>query len=221
MKRGLHFDSPAGSVNSTSLGRPKGQHSSSDRREEPYSVEIPESVGARDGFEEEEKSAGVEEEQNLAAQMERVQMQQRQEEEWERQNIEEAIAHVQMQLQYMQRRYAGRQPNETQQHQAGQLNAELQRLLGIQAELEEAKKKTPAELGRDDMIPALHDLSNLAVSFGSASDVTMTATDSVLGKRPAEDKQATTDPELDLALTLHVEGCYSVMAPEKMLLACS
>jgi hypothetical protein len=106
----------------------------------------------------------------------------------------------------MQCRYAGRQLNEIQQHQAGQLNAELQRLLGIQAELEEAKKKPPPELGRDDMIPSLHDLSNLAVSFGSASDVTMTAVDSVLGKRPAKDKQATTDPELDLALTLHVEG---------------
>jgi hypothetical protein len=37
-----------------------------------------------------------------------------------------------------------------------------------------------------DMIPAVKGLSNLQVSFGSGSDVSMTAADSVLGKRMAE-----------------------------------
>jgi hypothetical protein len=37
-----------------------------------YIVEIPEMVGEKDGFEEEEKSTGAAEEQDLAACMERV-----------------------------------------------------------------------------------------------------------------------------------------------------
>jgi predicted helicase len=145
-------------------------------------VEIPDMVGAKDGFEEEEKSTGAAEEQDLAARMERVQMQQEQELAWERQNIDEAIAHVQMQQQYLQRRYSWREFSAEVQQQATTLESELQRLLGIKSEVEAAKSVRPMDLGKDDMIPAMRDLSGLEVSFGSGSDVSMTVGDSVLGK---------------------------------------
>jgi hypothetical protein len=168
-------------------------------------VEIPEMVGAKDGFEEEEKSTGAAEEQDLAARMERVQMQQEQELAWERQNVDEAIAHVQMQQQYLQRRYTGRTVSAEVQLQATNLEAELHRLLGIKAEVEAANNVKPMDLGKDDMIPAIRDLSGLEVSFGSASDVSMAAGDSVLGKRPAADKLEQPDKDLNLALSLKVK----------------
>jgi hypothetical protein len=168
-------------------------------------VEIPEMVGAKDGFEEEEKSTGAAEEQDLAARMERVQMQQEQELAWERQNVDEAMAHVQMQQQYLQQRYTGRVFSAEVQQQATNLESELQRLLGIKSEVEAAKHVSLMDLGKDDMIPAIHDLSGLEVSFGSASHVSMTAGDSVLGKRPTADKHEQTDQDLNLALSLMVK----------------
>jgi hypothetical protein len=162
-------------------------------------------VGAKDGFEEEEKSMGAAEELDLAARMERVQMQQEQELAWERQNIDEAIAHVQMQQQYLQRRYSGRELSAEVQQQATTLESELQGLMGIKSEVEAAKHVSPMDLGKDDMIPAIRDLSGLEVSFGSASDVSMTAGDLVLGKRSAADKHEQTEQDLNLALSLKVK----------------
>ncbi|KAM0915203.1 hypothetical protein ACQ4PT_011005 [Festuca glaucescens] len=53
-----------------------------------------------------------------------------------------------------------------------------------------------------DMIPALRGLSQLDVSQGSGSDVSMTLADTVLGKRPPEDDDAP-GQKLDLSLTLN------------------
>jgi hypothetical protein len=205
LKRGLNFNSPTGSANSTSLGKPSEQRAASNGQGAAYTVEIPEMVGAKYGFEEEEKSTGAAEEQDLAARMERVQMQQEQELAWERQNIDEAIAHVQMQQQYLQRRYSGRELSAEVQQQATTLESELQRLMGIKSEVEAANHVSPMDLGKDDMIPAIRDLSGLEVSFGSASDVSMTAGDSVLGKRSAADKHEQTEQDMNLALSLKVK----------------
>jgi hypothetical protein len=49
-----------------------------------------------------------------------------------------------------------------------------------------------------DMIPALHGLSDLQVSFGSASDVAMYPADTILGKRNAEEPEVQGD-RLDMA----------------------
>jgi hypothetical protein len=77
--------------------------------------------------------------------------------------------------------------------------------LGIKFEVEAAKHVSLMDLGKDDMIPAIRDPSGLEVSFGSASDVSMTAGDSVLGKHPAADKHEQTDQDLNLALSLKVK----------------
>jgi hypothetical protein len=56
-----------------------------------------------------------------------------------------------------------------------------------------------------DMIPAVHGLSNLEVSFGSGSDVSMQASDSVLGKRTAEGDDVPVQ-KLELSLGLGIGG---------------
>jgi hypothetical protein len=53
------------------------------------------------------------------------------------------------------------------------------------------------------MIPALRGLSNLQVSFGSATDVTMIAADTILGKRPAGEEDEVQGQCLDLSLGLN------------------
>lgn len=56
-----------------------------------------------------------------------------------------------------------------------------------------------------DMIPALRDLSNLQVSFGSVSDVSMLPADTVLGKRGAEEQEVQ-GKRLELSLGLDYGG---------------
>jgi hypothetical protein len=60
-------------------------------------------------------------------------------------------------------------------------------------------RRTTSGPHSSDMIPAVRGLSNLEVSYGSGSDVSMTAADSVLGKRMAGD---TGVPEQRLELSL-------------------
>jgi hypothetical protein len=135
-------------------------------------------------------------------------MQQKQELEWERQNVDEAISHVQMQQQYLQRRHTGRAFSAEVQQQATHLESELQCLLGIKFEVEAAKHVSPMDLGKDDMIPAIRDPSGLEVSFGSASDVSMTAGDSVLGKHPTADKHEQTDQPEPCTVTKGKGFCW-------------
>jgi hypothetical protein len=56
------------------------------------------------------------------------------------------------------------------------------------------------------MIPALRGLSNLHVSFGSATDVSMAIADSMLGKRPAGEEEEVQGAALDLSLGLTYGG---------------
>jgi exonuclease III len=56
------------------------------------------------------------------------------------------------------------------------------------------------------MIPALRGLSNLQVSFGSATDVSMAIADSVLGKRLAGEEEEVQGAALDLSLGLTYRG---------------
>jgi hypothetical protein len=60
-------------------------------------------------------------------------------------------------------------------------------------------RRTTSRPHSSDMIPAVRRLSNLEVSYGSGSDVSMTAADSVLGKRLAGDTEV---PEQRLELCL-------------------
>jgi hypothetical protein len=54
-----------------------------------------------------------------------------------------------------------------------------------------------------DMIPALRGLSNIHVSFGSATDVAMTPVDSILGKRSATEEEEVQGNRLELSLGLN------------------
>jgi hypothetical protein len=56
-----------------------------------------------------------------------------------------------------------------------------------------------------DMIPAVRGLSNIEVSFGSGSDVSMMAADSILGKRTAEGGDMPAQ-KLELSLGLGIGG---------------
>jgi hypothetical protein len=54
-----------------------------------------------------------------------------------------------------------------------------------------------------DMIPAFRGLSNLHVSFGSATDVSMIPADSILGKRSATKEEEVQGNRLELSLGLN------------------
>jgi hypothetical protein len=54
-----------------------------------------------------------------------------------------------------------------------------------------------------DMIPALRGLSNIHVSFGSATDVSMIPADSILGKRSATEEEEVQGNRLELSLGLN------------------
>jgi hypothetical protein len=74
-----------------------------------------------------------------------------------------------------------------------------------------AGPSTVGNVGRDgpsasDMIPALRGLSNLQVSFGSATDVPMMAADMILGKRAAGEEEEVQGQRLDLSLGLNYGG---------------
>lgn len=64
------------------------------------------------------------------------------------------------------------------------------------------------------MIPALHGLSSLQVSFGSVSDVVMSPADTILGKRVAEDQEVQGE-RLELSLGLDYEGKEAGTPPKK------
>ncbi|KAM0890605.1 hypothetical protein ACQ4PT_026934 [Festuca glaucescens] len=65
-----------------------------------------------------------------------------------------------------------------------------------------------------DMIPALQDLSNLQVSFGSISDIYMPPADTILGKRTAEEEEVQ-GQRLHLSLGLDYEGQKEGGTPKK------
>jgi hypothetical protein len=65
-----------------------------------------------------------------------------------------------------------------------------------------------------DMIPALQGLSNLQVSFGSMSDVSMAPADTILGKRGAEEQEVQGE-RLELALGLGYDGKKDQGTPKK------
>jgi hypothetical protein len=80
--------------------------------------------------------------------------------------------------------------------------------------LEQIKRSGPGTVGTaggdepsaSDMIPALRGLSNLQVSFGSATDVNMLAADTILGKRAAGEEDEVQGQCLDLSLGLNYDS---------------
>jgi hypothetical protein len=64
------------------------------------------------------------------------------------------------------------------------------------------------------MIPAMQGLSDLQVSFGSMSDVSMPAADTILGKRTAEEQEVQ-GQRLDLSLGLHYAATDDGGTPKK------
>jgi hypothetical protein len=75
----------------------------------------------------------------------------------------------------------------------------------MQQEQEGRQAGSTRQLGprSSDMIPAMCGLSNLQVSFGSATDVQMANGDTVLGKRAAGEEEEVQGERLDLSLCLN------------------
>ena len=66
--------------------------------------------------------------------------------------------------------------------------------------------KMPGNLGINDMIPPLRNLSQLTMSLSSSTDTQMVVADSVLGKRGAEEEVQGNQLELSLALNYANQG---------------
>jgi hypothetical protein len=64
------------------------------------------------------------------------------------------------------------------------------------------------------MIPAMQGLSDLHVSFGSMSDVSMPAADTIMGKRTVEEQEVQ-GQRLDMSLGLHYAGAEEGGTPKK------
>ncbi|KAM0834413.1 hypothetical protein ACQ4PT_063617 [Festuca glaucescens] len=161
----------------------------------PYDF-VGEQVGARDGFEEEEKPAPREIELNLAARVDAMQVE-------SPARSAGAIASQPI------IRFPDDDANTGAAEYEPQVNITMTpNMLAHMQRMHEAAAMGSSE-GRKptyiDMIPALRNLSHLQVSFGSVSDVSMPPADTVLGKRTAEENEVQ-GGRLELSLGLNYGG---------------
>jgi hypothetical protein len=156
-------------------------------------------VGVRDGFDDHEKTAGEEVEQNLLYQIDAMKM------------------NPVMQ----QRGHGGHRESRTEPYvqfpdeenpaaNTGHPGATTYVIeQNILHRMQQAPGTRPGSMGgrsgprSGDMIPAMQGLSSLQVSFGSATDVPMADADSVLGKRIAGEEEEVQGQHLDLSLGLN------------------
>jgi hypothetical protein len=195
-KKSLPFNTSEGSVNSLTLGMPKRGGATASARVQPLATDIPPPVDAFDGFDVQERQTNA--------------------------TVEEALANTvqKMELQFGKRGSMPpcRGPGSGTEIMPGTPNF-MQGGPSSNVQLEvtpEAMQMMHAAqmskgVGRDtlsgphssDMIPVLKGLSNASFSQNTDSDVSMT--DSVLGKRGAEDSSVQ-GAKIDLSLALNVGG---------------
>ncbi|KAM0888315.1 hypothetical protein ACQ4PT_028441 [Festuca glaucescens] len=98
------------------------------------------------------------------------------------------------------------EPKPTEVHGADNVHITMTADMLMRMQQMQAKAASSSSGGRslssNEMIPAMRNLSNLQVSFGSASDTLMPPADSVLGKRGAEEANVQGE-RLDLSLGLN------------------
>jgi hypothetical protein len=186
------------SVNSSSLGQPRNNTRAVQTPLVDVSAEIPRPVDDRDGFDARECRTDERVEKDLAATVDRMKLMLGQ------QGKEPTRADMVPDSLQM-----PGAPNFVQGDGSGTV------MMDIAPEAVQFMRESNANLalnqgGRSgptssDMIPAFRGLSNLEVSFGSGSDVSMTAADSILGKRTTEGGDMPAQ-KLELSLGLGIGG---------------
>jgi hypothetical protein len=196
VRKNLRFNTPEGSVNSSSLGIPSANGRASRKNSVALAPEVPTAVDAFDGFDEGERRTEDAVEAALAKTVDSMSLKLNQ--------VETARMNE-----------AGRggigvtmpgAPNSMQGSGSGKVEMML-----TQEALKFMKETSAHDTGSQgkhsgphssDMIPPLRGLSQLEMSQGSGSDVSMTAADTVLGKRMAGESVAP-ERRLDLSLALN------------------
>jgi hypothetical protein len=197
VKKFLNFNTPEGSVNSSSLGMPPNMGRQVQTDKGDVAADIPPAVDAQDGFEEEERRTGEEEEAALANTVNKLQLKLSK-------STGDGVGAVQgvdvLEGEAMHGQGGG--SGKTEVVLAPNAIQIMQSMLGPD---QGSRGSGPHS---SDMIPPMRGLSQIGLSQNSGSDVSMTEADSILGKRMAAEDCAAEAPgqKLDLSLALN----YSV-----------
>jgi hypothetical protein len=154
-------------------------------------------VGAYDGFDEHEMAANEEVEQNLLGKVDAMQMESTPQILNPAGNCEQ---HTVPFVQFSDEDVPNADPSQASKKYVVEQNffRHMQQSSGASPEL--SGRMGPRS---SDMIPAMRGISNLYVSFGSATDISMANADSVLGKRTAGEEEEVQGQHLDLSLGLN------------------
>jgi hypothetical protein len=159
-------------------------------------------VGACDGFDGREEEAEGEVEQNLLSKIDDMQV-----EAPEAMHEREIVAGSNTRVPIIQFPDEETPPRDTTVTSQGNLSVSpelLKRMQQVPGLFSDGQAR-PMSPHLSDMIPAMQGLSNLQVSFGSATDVTMSPADSVLGKHAAgAEEEEVQGQRLDLSLGLNL-----------------
>jgi hypothetical protein len=192
IKKSLRFNTPEGSVNSSSLGIPKSAGNGARTTPAAIPAEIPPAVDAQDGFEEREQRTEDAVENALVNTVSNMRLQINQEQGSLGQAVDatgkDGLSSL---VQGSGSTLAGAVLAPNAMHVLQQTHG-----------LANGSHGTPSRPNSSDMIPPLRGLSHLEISQGTDSDVSMTMADSLLGKRTAVEDEAI-GQKLDLSLALH------------------
>jgi hypothetical protein len=161
-------------------------------------------VGACDGFDEREEEIEGEVEQNLLSKIDAMQV-----EAPEAVHDRDIVAGSNTRDPIIQFPNEETLPRDTTKTSRGNLSVSPELLKRMQqvSGLFSGGQARPMSPHQSDIIPAMQWLSNLHVSFGSATDVTMSPADSMLGKRTASaEEEEVQGQRLDLSLGLNLGG---------------
>ncbi|KAK1626172.1 hypothetical protein QYE76_000487 [Lolium multiflorum] len=196
-KKFLSFNTPEGSVNSSSLGIPPmaGRQARADQG--VPSTDIPVAVDANDGFEEQERRTGEEIERDLANTVHNLQLKQCTNKEVGKQD-RSPIATVEVPGSRPATQGIGCSKEEV------RLAPNAMQIMQNLTPITSNSRGTPSGPNSSDMIPPLRGLSQLGIPL-SDSDVSMADGESILGKRTAGEDAATDGmgQKLDLSLALN------------------
>jgi hypothetical protein len=179
-------------VDSSSLGRPDNLGTSVFGAGVTMAAEIPDRVDAHDGFDTNERNTEPAVEENLADTVNKLQLKLNQQEE---PKGKASMGRDNNRMPGMPQFVMGVGSGTVQLEVA----PEARRFMQETQVDATGNRRTTSGPHSSDMIPAVRGLSNLEVSYGSGSDVSMTTADSVLGKRLAGDTEV---PEQRLELCL-------------------
>ncbi|KAM0925007.1 hypothetical protein ACQ4PT_004493 [Festuca glaucescens] len=182
-KKFLRFNSPEGSVNSSSLGIPPNAGRQVQADQGGLATDIPPAVDAHDGFEEQERRIGEEEEIALANTVNKLQLKlSKDKEARERDNAARGMDVLPGKHTLMQGGGSGKEEVT--------LAPNAMQIMQKMASITSDSHGTPSGPHSSDMIPPLRGLSQLGTPL-SGSDVSMADAESILGKRMAGNGSST------------------------------